>query len=591
MIFRLAFPVLFAAVIAAIAFLPLSNYHLGILTYAAVLSLFGLSLMVIFGLLGSLSFGHAAFFGLGAYTAGLLYVQLGVNYWVAALVAIAPGAALGALVGFASLRIGGAYFAIATLAVAEILRLVTLNWTDLTRGPLGIIVPRPRVAWAEALGLNFQQTHLIICVVALAVVLVLLRRLLGSPYARAWLATRDAPLLAESVGIPTLRYRILNTAISGAIAAIAGALLVPRILVLTPDLFNSTLSATGLLIAILGGKATLAGPVLGGIIFAAVPEVLRFIEEYRAIVFAILLLLVIRIQPHGLTALLPRLPRRRTDDVAAAQGRAIEPVATVADLLRVENISRHFGGLKAIDNVSLRADSNEIVGVIGPNGAGKTTCFTIISGFQAASSGRVFFEGRLVNGKSPHEVAAMGLIRTFQQANVCGNMTVFENVLIGTHLRFRENFFAALLATPAYRRREKQRREVAAACLAAVGLSDRAHEQAGSMPYGDQRFLSIAIALAAQPRLLLLDEPAAGLNHTEAFRLMGLLEQWRTRGLTILIIDHNLRLMMRLCDRIVVLHHGELLAQGTPAEIAANQDVIQAYLGTPQTSEQDNAAS
>ncbi|CAO3428041.1 branched-chain amino acid ABC transporter ATP-binding protein/permease [Azospirillum endophyticum] len=569
------------ALLAAVAILvPLSpSYYAGLATYAVVLALFGLSVNLTVGYLGYISFGHAMFFGLGAYTAGLLTVKLGVNFWLAAALATLPGAALGALVGFASLRVGGAYFAIATLTTAEIFRLIALNWIELTRGPLGIVVPRPRIGWLDVTGVTFQHYYLLIAMAVLGMALLAIRRLIASPYGRAWQTIREAPNLAESVGISTLRLRVLNVALSGGLAALAGALLVPKILVLSPDLFAVTLSATGLLAVILGGRATLAGPVIGGIIFAVLPESLRVIDDYRLAVFALLLLIAIRVQPDGIMALIHRF--RPVSEVVPAVA-TVPPAASHAmgdGALGIEGVSKRFGGLQAVADVSFAVRSHELVGLIGPNGAGKTTCLSLISGFQPPSDGRVTFAGKAITGLAPHAVAALGLIRTFQQTTVCATRSAYQNVLAGTHLQSSESLLTSLLRTRGYREREAARAAQALRCLALVGLTGRAATPAGALAYGEQRMLSIAVALAARPRTLLLDEPAAGLNHTEAARLADLLRRLRDDGLTVVIIDHNLRMMMALCDRIVVLHHGRKLAEGAPAAVTADPDVVRAYLG------------
>lgn len=561
------------AALAAATVTP--NYYAGLASYAIVLALLGMAVNISIGHLGLISFGHAAFFGLGAYTAGLLAVKLGVNFWLASLIAIVPGAALGVLVGFASLRLSGPYFAIATLATAEILRLVAGNWIDLTRGPLGVIVPRPRIGFLEAAGLNFAQYHLLICIMALAAVLVIVHRLIESPYGRAWTVLRDQEKLAESVGISPLRYRVSAIALSGGIAALAGALLVPKILVLSPDLFNLTVSATGLLAAILGGKGTLFGPVIGGAIFAVVPELLRFIDEYRVALFALLLLVVVRVKPDGLASFLPKLRSVLPEPASPAVVQAAE--RSQGDLV-VSGLSKQFGGLKAVEDVSFAVQRNEIVGIIGPNGAGKTTCLSLISGFLPPSSGTVSLGPRAV-GAISHEVALKGLVRTFQHTTICPTLSAFDNVLIGTHLLLPETPGAAILKTRSFMLRESQRAAWARRCIDTVGLTARAAEVAGGMAYGEQRMLSIAIALAAQPDFLLLDEPAAGLNHSEATQLAALLRRLRAEGVTVVIVDHNLRMMMSLCDRLVVLHHGRMLAQGDPVSVRNRPEVIAAYLG------------
>lgn len=572
--------------VAAPILLAGQSYYSGLLAYAAVLAIFGLSINLTVGYLGLISFGHAAFFGLGAYVAGLAIINLGVNYWVMLLIAPIPAALLGALVGVASVRLGGAYFAIATLTTAEILRLVVSNWIDLTRGPLGLIVRRPRVEKIESLGLVFHQYYLLAALAGLAVAVFVVHRLLNSPTGRSWMVIRESNDLAESIGIRTMRQRVVAIAISGGLAGFAGVLFIPRTLVLTPDLFNPMFSATGLLIAILGGKGTLIGPLLGGAIFAALPETLRFVDEYRIAIFAIILLAVIRIQPGGLAKLFRLSTPFRLPDAPAPRGDlAFEP----SPVLSVKGLTKRFGGLIAVDDVSMTIQPGELVGIIGPNGAGKTTCLSLISGFTPPTGGEVRYGERRITGNAPSMLVAEGLARTFQQAALCGSQTVFENVLAAASSFERETALASVLRGAGWREREARRVQRAWDCLRFVGLDDKASVEAGSLPYGEQKMLAIAVSLATSPRLLMLDEPAAGLNHTEANRLAELLRELRRRGLTIVLVDHNLRMMMSLCDRIIVLDRGRLIAQGTPAEVQADKAVIDAYLGGGKPQEAQDA--
>ncbi len=574
-----------AILAVVIGFLVDSPYFASVLAYGVVLGIFSLGLGLTLGRMGYVTFGHAAFFGLGSYAVALLCVEFGLSYWAVLPLALLPGIGLGVLVGFISARLGGAYFAIATLTTAEILRLVAANWIDLTRGPMGILVPVTPLPWQEALGWNASQAYLSLLIVVAAIVLALIHNLNRSPLGRAWVAVREAPDLAESLGIPTVRARVWNVALSGAIASLAGALVLPKIFVVTPDLFGVANSATGLLAAILGGKATLLGPLLGGIVFAVLPETLRFVDAARLAIFAVILLVVVRLLPGGIVSLLPsRLrPRTRAPQVAAGDaGPDLFPAAVAGgpgDLLQVKALRKSFAGVTATQDVSFAVRRGELVGLIGPNGAGKTTCFSQLSGFLAPDAGEIVFDGQSVIGQAPHRIAARGMVRTFQHAALARNLSVYENVLTATHLALPETVLASALRLPSFRRREAERARLAMACLAALDLTARADEMAQDLPYGEQKLLAIAMALATRPRLLLLDEPAAGLNQVEATRLAEVLRMLQRGGLTLVVVDHNLKMMMAICDRIVVLHHGALIAQGTPAEVRSHPEVVQAYLG------------
>ena len=585
-------PALAAAV--ALAALVTSPVYAGLIAYAAVLGLFALSVNLVFGTLGYVTFGQAAFLGLGAYTAGLLASNFGINYWFVLPLAVVAGAVLGVLIGLVSVRLGGAYFAIASLVVAEILRLLAANWIALTRGPLGVVVmpsTLPGYGWH---GIAQQPGYIGVTLVLCVLVVFSLARLGQSPIGRAWTAIRQSLPLAESLGIATMRYRVGNLALSGGLAALAGALLVPKILVLTPDLFGPSYSAVGLLAVILGGRGTLIGPLIGGAIFAVLPEWLRFLGDLRLAAFALLLLVVVRLLPGGLVSLGYRLKAAGTvaaDDASYLRSQRPpevesfpkeQSVATPSGgkvLLEVAGISKSFRGLRALSDFDVSVRSGEVVGLIGPNGAGKTTCLNALSGFADPDSGSIRFMGRQAEGVAPHEMARRGLVRTFQQTTLFGQMSARQNALMATHLNVRESLGAAVLRTRGFARREGVRAARANAVLRKVGLESRAHIDAQSLAYGEQRMLTIALALASQPKLLLLDEPAAGLNHTEAVDLARLIDGLRADGLGILIIDHNLKMIMSLCDRVVVMHHGEILAQGAPQQVRNDPRVIDAYLG------------
>lgn len=579
--------ILFAAVV------PLAipdAYYRGLAIYAGVLAIFGLSMNLVYGYLGYVSFGHAAFFGLGGYAVALMTVRLGLDFWTIAILSVIPGAIFGACVGYASLRLAGAYFAVASLTFAEILRLVAANWMDVTRGPLGIVVPAPHIAALESLGVPLQHYHFSFVLLSLFAVLFVIQRLLASTVGRAWLGVREQPALAEAVGIPTLRYRVLNVALSGGIAAFSGALLVPRTLVLSPDLFSTTYSAMALLIVVLGGRGTLLGPVIGGVLFAVLPELLRVVDEVRMAVFAVLLLVAVRLIPGGLVGMLragrkEMLPKTLTTVAAEGLRQALAkvPLPPGQLLLHVRDVSKQFGGMQALRKVGFDVNVGEVVGIIGPNGAGKTTCLNCLAGAISPDSGEIELNGRSLRARMPNEVAVAGLVRTFQQTALFTELSVLDNVLVASHLYEAKSFFAGVAGAIArgagFRRLEAARAERAMSLLHLVGLADRPDLRADDLPYGSKKLLSIAVALAAQPRLLLLDEPAAGLNHSEALKLIRLLTQLREQSISIVIVDHNLKMMMSFCDRIVVLHHGEMLATGTPAEMVADPRVIQAYLG------------
>ena len=588
-VFQLAALVIVALVLPAL--LP-SNYFSGLVVLTAIFALLGLSVNLAYGYLGYMSFGHAAYFGLGAYSAALL-AAAGVNFWWAVVLSLLPGLALGALVGFASVRISGAYFAITTLTVAEILRLVAENWVDVTNGPMGMIVQGPEIGWLQGV-VEFQYYYLSIVLLAVGLAYIGMARLLRTTTGRAWVAIRESRDLAESIGIPTLGRRVENLAISGALGSLAGALLVPKVLVVSPEMLTPLYSATGILIVVLGGRGTLVGMVIGGAIFAWLPELLRPLGELRLAVFGLMLLVAVRLLPNGLASLLrrpgatPPVPQGAVAPaaggpigagVAAVMSEGRTPVPLGQPVLHVSGLTKRFQGLTAVNDVGFEVREGEILGLMGSNGAGKSTCLGMLSGFIRPSAGTVRFLGQDVAGLPPHQLARRGLVRTFQQTTIFKDLSVFDNVRMGTQCRRPGHLLGNLLQTRSMRADEAASEAAVHAVLALVGLSARAAALAGAMSYGEQRLLSIAVALAASPRLLMLDEPAAGLNPSEAEQLGQMLMKLRDSGLTIVLVEHNVRLMMKICDRLVMLHHGDKITEGLPAEVRRHPEVIKAYFG------------
>ncbi|MBX3536796.1 MAG: branched-chain amino acid ABC transporter ATP-binding protein/permease [Chelatococcus sp.] len=584
-------------VAAGVPALGFSNYISGLIVLGAVYALLGLSLNLVFGYLGFTSFGHAAFFGLGAYFATLINVYLGVNFWLAVALSAIPGMLLGALIGFASLRIGGAYFAIATMTAAEILRLLAENWVDLTRGPMGMMMPRPTLAFLAPFA-SFQQYYLAIVLLVTGLAYLAIKRLLRSPIGRSWIAVRESLDLAESVGIPTLRVRVQNLALSGALGGIAGALIIPKILIVTPNLLTPLYSATAVLIVILGGRGSLLGPIIGAVIFAWLPEVLRSAGELRFAVFGVLLIVVVRLLPKGLVSLWPSkqenvgpsapeapqaFPDISSSPVSAPIAQSAGEAPSGPPVFAVSGLTKRYGALVALKDVSFSLRKGEILGLMGPNGAGKSTCMSMASGFVRPTSGSISLFGKDVSALPPHQLTELGLARTFQQTTIFGDLSVYDNILIAVYNRRPVSFAASLIQSARFRADEAARAEIVWQLVAEVGLMEKAGSLARSLAYGEQRLLSIAIALATDPKVLLLDEPAAGLNPVEAATLTALLRQLRQRGLAIVLVEHNVRMMMSVCDRLVVLHHGEQITEGEPAVVRNHPLVNEAYFGVGQT--------
>jgi branched-chain amino acid transport system permease protein len=526
---------------------------------------------------GQLSLGQAGFAALGGFAAAALApAPSDIGDLPALMVAIAIGMVVGALaavvLGLPTMHLRGVFLAIATLGFAEAVRILLIN-ADWTGGANGMSVPKvvtPVVAW-----------------VCLALVAYWFWRQGPTSYGRALAAIREDELAARAMGIDVGRHRLSAFVAAGAVAGLYGVLWAYYVRLLAPEDFSFTTAIDGLVMAVVGGSTVWLGPLLGGAFMTSVPELLRAVGVdagwIRPFISSALLLVVIVFLPGGLASLLPRLRAKAPTgapegtSLVAESGRALP--APGETIVRVSGGSKDYGGVHAVRGVDLTVASGEVVGLIGPNGAGKTTLVNMISGLVPPSSGTFEVLGTTPGRTAVHKVAQAGVSRTFQHSKLFPRLSALENVLVGAHVVSRPTFLRRLLWLPGARRDEARVAAHAARCLARVGLGDRSGEDAASLSYGDQRRLEIARALAAEPSLLILDEPAAGMNHVEADALSSLIGSLAAEGLTILLIEHNVGMVMKTCDRIVVLNFGEVIAAGTPEEIVNDPAVVEAYLG------------
>ena len=582
------------AVVALLA-LPgvvVNPYARHVLLVALMFSFVALGLNVVLGYAGQHAFGHPVFFGVGAYAAALLSVRAG---WPV-LPALGGGAAVTVLialaVGYPCFRLRGIYFGMATFAFARVIYLVAQNWIGLTRGPMGIpSVPPLELLPASVLPGVTREVRLHVSLVLLLVLtLLVLRRAIGSAVGRSWIAIRENEELAGSLGIPSLRYKMAAFGAGAALAAIGGGLYAHYVSFVSPTELSFHYIGIVFIMVIAGGMGTLVGPVLGGLVFGVLPEVLRVAEVARNLLLGTILLVTIAVIPEGLVGLWARASswrRAPRDDEpaprperAAPAARGAPPAASPADALEIDAVTHRFGGLVVLSNVSFRVEPGTILGLIGPNGAGKTTLFNIISGFLRPTAGHARFGGQLVTGRSPAAVARLGIVRTFQITSLFPDLSVEDNVRTATYLWAHRGLASALARTPAHRAREAEIERTVEDTLRLVRLGPSRLVPARALSYGAQRGLEVALALATRCRLILLDEPAAGLNPEETAHLREVILGLRARGLTVVLIEHDMPLVMGLCDRVVVLHHGEKIVEGTPQEVVADARVIEAYLGS-----------
>lgn len=550
-----------------------------------IIAVQGLNLMA--GYAGQISLGHAGLFAVGAYTAAKLALSLGWSFLGGFAGAVLMTILVGLLLGVPALRVRHHYLAIVTIGFGIMVEKLANEGGALTGGFAGLTgIPGVLLFGRE---LDAAGTYYVI--LALAVVLTWgIANMASSRVGRAFLALREGEVAAESLGISEYRYKLLAFVLGSLGAGMAGALYAHVFRYVSPESFTFNVSVEMLVMLLVGGMGTVAGPILGVGLTQALPELIAGLDAYRLIVYGSILILAVIFLPGGLVSLVPRRWRERHElqpdemSLQRLEEQAVELLRRTSGsvdvpALEVRGLTKHFGGVKALDDVSLQVQEGTIHALIGPNGSGKTTCLHTISGIYRPSGGAVFLRGHEITGHKAYQLAGLGLARTFQRSQVFPRLTVLENVLVGQHHWRRTGLVQAALGLPAVRREEHEARGFALGLLSLVGLADRAYQEAGSLPHGLQRMLEIARALAVRPAVLLLDEPAAGLTEAEVEDLDRLLRRIKELGITILLIEHDMRLVMKISDTVTVLDSGQVICSGSPEAVQSDPRVLSAYLG------------
>ncbi|MGQ0664652.1 MAG: branched-chain amino acid ABC transporter ATP-binding protein/permease [Pseudomonadota bacterium] len=562
-----------------------SNYHLRVLTLAGVFALLVLGYQFIFGHAGALALNQGTFFGLGAYVTGILGARYGWTFPATFPLSILGPVGLAIVVAAPVLRLETHYFALATLGIGQVMLLVALTWEPLTGGANGL----PGVPGVEAFGWHVPRGLPILLFVwgfVLAGALCAWQITRGA-YGRAFQIMRENAIAAAAIGIDTARLRFVAFLLSAAYAGAAGAFYVHTIRVISPEALEFPVMVACLSMAVVGGRTRIAGAILGAFLLVHLPEWFRFLEKYYLIAYGAVLLAMIVAAPEGIVGAIGRWRAWAAPEPPPLAPPAFPlpaprpPAATRGPLLELEHVVKTFGGVRAVDDVSLALAEGEILGLIGPNGSGKTTLVNIVTGLYRADQGRVRLQGRDIARLPPHLIARLGVARTFQTINLVDDMTALDNVAVARAAAEGLGLGAAL----ATRRGDPdlaRLRGQAMTLLDQVGAADIAMQPCGGLAHGVKRRVEIARALALDPALLLLDEPAAGLNAAEQADLARRLEALAAAGQTLLVIEHNMPFLMPLARRMICLDYGQVIAAGTPAEIRADARVIEAYLGAPE---------
>jgi branched-chain amino acid transport system permease protein len=573
-----------AAVFAYLLPYALGGYAIHVVDVAIIFALLAIGLGLVMGIGGQVNLAQIAFFGVGAYTTALLTTQGGYGFWVAGLLAMGAALLSGVVVGLPALRVQSHYLGIVTLGLA----LAFLNWvtnTPMAGGADGISnIPVPPMFGID-LGDEYFYYYLEVIVFALALTFGLF--VVRTPLGRRLRAMRDDPLAASAVGVEIPYLRMTAFLLASLYGGLAGVLYAGLIRYVAPETFSIANMFLLLAMVIVGGRQSLWGCVIGAIGLALIREWLVDFSTYAQLGYGIVVVIMVVFAPTGLAGIPRRVMavvRKRREGTRAVLGE-FTPYEPVDDeharraRLEIKDISKHFRGVKALNEVSFTVEAGTIHGVVGPNGSGKTTLFNVISGLYKTTGGQVLLDGAPITGSRPYQLSQQGIARTFQNLRLFGELSVRDNVLVALDRTRTRSIWRYAVWHFGVWQQDRELRRQADVLLARFGLTDFADGTPGSLPYGIQRRIEIARAMASEPRVLLLDEPAAGLNGEEVRQLSEIVRSIRDSGVTVVVIEHNMGFVMSLCGQVTVLASGRIIADGTPAEVVAVPAVIEAYLG------------
>ncbi len=568
----------------------IGGYYLTLAILSVSYAIATLGLTVLLGYSGQISLAQAAFYGLGSYTLAILTVKYHWSFWPAFLAAIIVATLFGLFLGAISLRLTTHYLALVTIGFQTIISLVLNNWKSFTGGADGVSnIPRPQIG-----GLSFtdDRNFYWLIVVFLMIAVYVVYRLRNSRMGSALLALREDEIAASAAGINLFWAKVLAFSVSAGLGGLGGALYASGALYISPNIYTFDQSVLFFSMVLVGGQESIIGTILGAVLLTFLPEWLRFLQQYYIAVYGFLVIVVILFLPEGLWGLLVRGVKaalrvfRKGDKMEMADvqllqtpvNRTKHPQATDEVILEVENLHKHFGGVKAVNGMSFKVRKGDVVVLIGPNGSGKTTVLNVLSGIYDATDGTISYRGKNITNKKPHEVNRLGIARTYQNIRLFPELTALENVVVGYYPKGSVGLVGTLLSRRKGYLEEKVAKERAREALELLGFT-RMNEKAKNLPYGQQRIVEIARAMVAGPEILLLDEPAAGMNPEETKSLSEIIYRLHDLGLTIVLIEHDMSFVTNVATQAYVMDFGKKIGEGSVQSVLRDPEVIKAYLG------------